>query len=73
MLPPRLLDFKFRYLGHAALEKQKWRRITRRHRAPTGIGPLVNDDDDDDDLGHVVGYNNTIRRYCIWGSNAKVM
>ena len=33
-------------LYHAALEKQKWRRITR--TAP-GIGPLVVVDDDDDD------------------------
>src|SRR6218665_3740069 len=32
-------------LYHAALEKQKCRRITR---MASGIGPLVNDDDDDD-------------------------
>src|SRR6218665_2517572 len=34
-------------LYHAALEKQKWRRITRTASGTyTGIGPLVNDDDD---------------------------
>src|SRR6218665_3372437 len=36
-------------LYHAALEKQKWRRIMRTASGTykcTGIGPLVNDDDD---------------------------
>ena len=33
-------------LYHAALEKQKWRRITRTASGTYGIGPLVNDDDD---------------------------